>query len=173
MNRAFLTLFGLVAFASVSRAQSSTDLNEGARVTHESDGTTTLGWWGRAGMSYFIQQSEDLISWNYLPVIEPGTDHLVEWSYTLSTDHLFLRLRYTDIPTDDPLSADFDGDGLSNFAEVHTVTDPFVNDAGLDFDADGLTNAEEYWLGTKLKEAADTGAAAAASVGLVVHTDLN
>ena len=173
MNSAIPLLLASLALVGMSRAQSVTDPNEGARLTRASDGTCTLAWWGRAGASYFIQQSEDLADWKYLPVIEPGSDGLVEIALASSANRLFLRLRCTDIPTNDPLAADFDDDGLSNQAEVQCGTDPLATDAALDFDADGLTNAEEYWLGTRIFEAAASGAAASASVALVVHTDLN
>lgn len=173
MNPAISTLLASLAVAGLSLAQGFADPNEGARLTRASDGTCTLGWWGRAGASYFVQESDDLTNWKYLPVIEPGLDALLEIHFQSPANRLFLRLRCTDFPTNDPLAADFDSDGLSNEAEVQYGTDPFTNDAGLDFDADGLTNAEEYRLGTKLREAADTGPAGAAGVALVLHTDIN
>ncbi len=42
-----------------------------------------------------------------------------------------------------------------------------------DPDSDGVTNLEEYWLRTNPNQAADTSSAAAASVRLVLHTELN
>ena len=48
-----------------------------------------------------------------------------------------------------------------------------MNDAAEDPDGDQFTNTEEYWLGTDPKRAADTSVAAAAGVGLVVHTDFD
>jgi len=173
MKPAIPTLLASLALVVLGHAQGFADPNEGTILTRASDGTCTLSWWGRAGKSYFIQQSNDLIRWKYLPVIEPGSDGVVETAFTSSAPRLFLRLLSADVPTDNPLTADFDADGLNNQAEVQCGTDPFANDAGLDFDSDGLTNAEEYWLGTKLGEAASSGVEAAASVGLVVHTDFN
>lgn len=170
MKPAIGTLLSLLALVSLGYSQGLADPNEGARLTREPDGACHFTWWARAGTSYFVQQSDDLIHWKYLPVIEPGTDGVVGTEFTSAEPRLFLRLLSTDIPTDNPLTADFDADGLGNDAEVRCGTDPFASDAGLDFDADGLTNAEEYWLGTRLGEAADS---AAAAVGLVVHTDFN
>lgn len=146
-------------------------LNEGTRL--EYDATNEIWrfqWWGRAGRTYFIQHSEDLVLWNWVPVIESGDDSVKEWGFTSNADRFFMRLRYTDIPTTDPENDDFDGDGVSNLAEIMQGTNPFAwqdtDDDGLpddwelyhfghlnygasdDPDNDGLTNIEEFQLGT-------------------------
>ena len=48
----------------------------------------------------------------------------------------------------DPLRADTDGDGLPDGWEVANGTDPFADDAAADPDGDGLDNAEEFRRGT-------------------------
>ena len=48
----------------------------------------------------------------------------------------------------DPLLADTDGDGLPDGWEVANGTDPFADDAAADPDGDGLDNAEEFRRGT-------------------------
>ena len=48
----------------------------------------------------------------------------------------------------DPLRADTDGDGLPDAWEVANGTDPFVDDAAADPDGDGLDNADEFRRGT-------------------------
>lgn len=173
MKAAIPTLLASLALVSLGHGQGIADPNEGSHLTRASDGACTLSWWGRTGRSYFVQQSEDLIHWQYLPVIAPGSDHVLETAFTSSAPRLFVRLLSADIPTDNPLTADFDADGLSNQTEVQCGTDPIVDDAGQDFDSDGLSNAEECWLGTAVREPADDGTAAAAGIGLVVHTDLD
>lgn len=56
---------------------------------------------------------------------------------------LFLRLRFTDIPTADPEDADFDLDGLSTMAELATHgTDPLETDTDHDGIPDGAEIAE-------------------------------
>ena len=44
-------------------AQTSTDPNEGALLTPgPAAGAYTFSWWGRAGRTYFLQQSDDLLT---------------------------------------------------------------------------------------------------------------
>jgi len=74
-----------------------------------------------------------------MPVIEGGADTALGYGFSTSGDKLFLRVRYTDIPTSNPNSADFDGDGISNWDEVRiggTGTDPFAWDT----DGDGKSD---------------------------------
>ena len=95
------------------------DLNQGTRLTHDSaNDNWTFSWWGHSGKTYFIQQSDDLMSWRYIPVIEPGQDADLEWSFATGADKFFMRLKYTDIATADPFGDDFDGDNISNIDEL-------------------------------------------------------
>ena len=142
-----LLLFSLLVFAclgTVARAQTSTDPNEGCQLSQDSTtGAYTFSWWGRAGRTYFIQQSDDLVTWTYLPVIESGTEQVIQWSFTSNQPQFFLRLKYSDIPTDDPFDADFDGDGISNWNELLQGTDPLV----ANFDNNGLPSDWEAFYG--------------------------
>lgn len=129
-------------------------------------------WTGTDGWTYFIQWSDDLVNWHYIDAIDFGETHDPFDSETNASRH-FLRLRLTNIPTVDPEAADFDGDGISNMAELDDYhTDPFdpdtdhdgvsdgVDTAPLDpetggnplfagdSDADGLSDAAEALLGT-------------------------
>ena len=64
------------------RAQTSTDLNEGMRVTPDSaNDAFSLSWWGVDDRTYFIKQSENLSLWNYVPVIEPGGEEVISWGF--------------------------------------------------------------------------------------------
>ena len=126
MKRVFHLILLLLAGTFGGFAQSSTDLEEGNRLSVDpSTGINTFSWWGRAGRTYFIQQSDDLLNWSYAPLIESGTDQVISWSFSSTAQKYFLKLRYTDMPTSDPLSADFDGDGVSNWDEVQQGGDPF------------------------------------------------
>jgi hypothetical protein len=67
-----LLAVGLMSVMS-AQAQTATDLNEGQRVTTSATtGVFTLSWWGQAGRTYFIQQSFDLLTWQYVPVVMSG-----------------------------------------------------------------------------------------------------
>lgn len=162
---------------SVGQAQTAIDLNEGSRVERDaSNGIWRLKWWGKGGRTYFFQQSDNLNEpWTYLPVIEPGEDSAREWGFTTTGDRLFLRLRHTDFPTDDPWVADFDGDRVGNHDELMLGTDPLGNldtdndglpddwemqhlgsldgNATGDADGDGLSNSDEWTAGTDVSNA--------------------
>ena len=107
-------------------AQTADDLNEGTKL--EYDGTNEiwrLKWWSRAGNTYFMQHSEDLVTWNWVPAIEAGGDSVKEWGFISNGDRFFMRLQHTDIPSTDPENDDFDGDGFSNLEEILAGSHPF------------------------------------------------
>lgn len=136
MMRKLLLLLGAIAFASSASAQSEGDPNEGSHITHDAfNGTFNFSWWGRPGNTYFIQHSDDLMTWEYVPIIESGAGETIEWGFTSSANTFFLRLKYTDEPTNDPALADFDRDGVGNMDELEQGTDPFHL---ADSDSDGL-----------------------------------
>lgn len=135
-------------------------------------------WWGKAGRTYFLQHSENLLEpWQWVPMIESGDDSVKEWGFTTTGDKFFARLQYTDAETPDAAADDFDLDGVSNFDELQQGSDPFAavdrdgnemfddwevrhfgspgQNAADDPDGDGLTNLQESLLGTN-PHAADT-----------------
>ncbi len=89
-------------------------------------GDFDISWEALAGRTYFIQYSSGLMSWSYFPVIEIG-DTTRTWGFSSNEDAFFVRLRHTDIPTDDPWLDDFDDDGVSNWDELQAGLDPFSN----------------------------------------------
>ena len=149
-------------------AQSPGLPNEGSRL--EYDGANRiwrLKWWGKSGRTYFIQHTDDLKrTWQWLPFVEAGNGSVREWGFNPSGDRFFIRLKYSDIPTNNPSLADFDGDRISNLDEVTQGTNPLLapdtNSNGLpddwetfyfgaigqnpnaDPDGDGLTNLQEW-----------------------------
>jgi hypothetical protein len=134
-----------------------------------------LRWHGHAYRTYFVQISDPndhLRKWIWAPIIETGNDENISYEVDGTADKGFFRLWFTDEPTTDPDGGDFDGDGLSNLAEVTMhQTNPLnpdtdgdgmpdgwevlyalnpldAADGSLDPDNDGLTNAQEYQHGT-------------------------
>jgi hypothetical protein len=164
--RTRLTALFLVVFALVSSltSQTSTDPNEGLIFTHDaSDGHFTLSWWGRAGKTYYVQHSSDLIAWEWVldaSAVASGADDILQMSLETNAKSGFFRLVITDEntlpaawlaghgltpgesgsgPNDDP-----DGDGLTNYQEFFLGTNP--NNA--DTDGDGFSDGDEVAAGT-------------------------
>lgn len=152
MRRLLLLLMTWCFGMPLAQAQTATDLNEGVHVT--ADATTSaqvLTWWGKADRTYFVQQSYDLIHWAYVPVVRSGAGAVDGLNFTCTDTRQFWRLKYTDMSTGvlSAEEADFDGDGLSNLAEVtggtdYGKTDPFL----MDSDNDGVSDKQEIDEGT-------------------------
>jgi hypothetical protein len=128
-----------------SLAQSASSPGEGLRAEMGSTpGTVSIKWWGKAGRSYFMQSSSTLVagSWQYLPYIEAGADAVLSYAVnTTTTQKQFVRLVYTDQSYSGSVgAADFDGDGLSNWAELNTY---LTNPLEVDSDGDGLRDGWE------------------------------
>lgn len=109
-------------------------------------------WTGEAGLTYFVQYSQDLQNWQYFPLIDHGVVHDPVDVTPLDASNnplakYFMRLVYTDIPTTDPEGDDFDGDGIPNLYELVSLsTDPLnVSSAGGDSDGDGMPDGWELF----------------------------
>jgi len=135
----------VLLFANSSFAQPAEPWeNEGQSLSEGPvAGDMTYEWWGKSGRTYFIQSSEDLMDWTYIPIIEAGIDDWVEWGFSFTADSIFLRLKFSDIPTINPDTADFDGDDISNWDELLQESDPFGT---LDLNGNGIPDDwEPYW----------------------------
>jgi hypothetical protein len=129
MTKAFRLLFTPIIFALAAMlpAQTSTDTNEGLTLSNTTNTSAfTLSWWGHSGRTYFVQNSEDLHSWSYLPLIESGANAVIQYGFTNTSDRFFFRLKHTDQTASNPATADFDNDGVSNWDELLQGADPFV-----------------------------------------------
>lgn len=137
-------LLGAALFATTATAQLSP--HAPPVVTRTSNGCN-LDWTGQSGVTYFIQYSLDLQTWSYMPVIESGAGSSIGYGFQCDTDDMFIRLHYTDAPTSNPNSDDFDGDGISNWDEVRsggTGTSPLKADTNGDgIRDDGLVYAAQ------------------------------
>ena len=170
--RALFIAFSFGSFLSAIpvRAQTAADVNEGCRLTKDVEtGGCSFAWWGKGARTYFIQHSDDLVTWTYLPLIESGAAAVTEYGFTSTAQKSFFRLRFSDAATGgNPETADFDGDHVGNMTELNQMTDPLgwtdvdgdqvpddwevfqgfnpsnAGDAVLDTDGDGLTNRAEF-----------------------------
>ena len=110
------------------------------------EGGKLIVWYGYVGRSYFVQVSDPndpLRKWTWAPIIEGGNDEEISHEVEGTADKGFFRLQYTDQvpgPNEDLDTADFDGDGLTNWEEIDIYyTDPLNPDT----DGDGLPDGWE------------------------------
>ncbi|MCX6856555.1 MAG: hypothetical protein NTV80_16810 [Verrucomicrobia bacterium] len=190
--RLFYFAFCALAMLGTAFSQTSDEMNEGLiLVPSSTSGSYTLKWYGKPGRTYFVQTSEALTpgTWSYASVIEVGVGGVLQWGLaTTTTQRLFVRLAYTETTfTGAAGAADFDGDGLSNSAELAAHLDPMNADSDgdgmpdgwevaygfnplvpdvntTDTDGDGLTLLIESLLGTNPYVAAQTDIANAANL---------
>jgi RHS repeat-associated protein len=141
MIRRIFTLFCMLALAGIATAQSTSDPNEGFRVSRNGyGGILTFSWWGRSGRNYFIQQSDDLASWNYLPIMDSGANQILQWSLTSSMSRGFLRLQFDDDQNGLPDAWELANYG-PNYRQLH------LDPNGLAPRGDGLTNIQTLFQG--------------------------
>ena len=148
------------AFAEIDRDATDKDLNEGARLFKNGPHQYTFHWWERAGSTYFLQTSVDLVDWSYIPDnILTGNNTADEITLTLpANDRLFVRVVRWPVSVPDPNGADFDFDHVSNFNELRAGTDPLPTYRGRPFpdeDGDGMSDDWEFRFGLNPDSAAD------------------
>ena len=137
-------LFRLIIAGSLTVGQAGANPNEATRLEYDKyNNTWSFTWWGHLGNTYFIQQSDDLVSWRYMPFIIKGEDEMAEWQFSNDKNTTFVRLKYTDMPTSDPRNDDFDSDDISNWDELLQQSDPLATD---DQDSNGIPDDWElFW----------------------------
>ncbi|MCH8474216.1 MAG: hypothetical protein LAT55_03200 [Opitutales bacterium] len=172
--RIHLNLFAFLASSTALLATppppTADSLNSGLLV-HYDDGTESfhLTWWGIDTHYYFIEQTEDLKNWSFVPTVEEGADDPLAMAFQISADRWFWRVRYSNDPESDLLAADYNGIFLSAWDQLQLGYNPFdwvdtdendLHDAwemhyfgalGVDSEGDpnntGLTNADAFVLG--------------------------
>lgn len=173
--RIHLNLFAFLASSTALLASppppTADSLNSGLRVYYD-DGTESfhLTWWGIDTYYYFIEQTEDLKNWSFVPTVEEGADDPLAMAFQLSADRWFWRVRYSNDPESNLLSADYNEIGISAWDQLQLGYNPFdwvdtdendLHDAwelyhfgliGIDPDADsdgdGQTNLQEFNSGS-------------------------
>ncbi|MFZ4774281.1 MAG: fibronectin type III domain-containing protein [Terrimicrobiaceae bacterium] len=158
-------------FVVLADGQEQDAPNEGAKLEYDPANTAwQFKWWAHPGHTYFIQYSSDLQTWNWMPVVESGTDSAKACFLPDAAPPIFFRLQYFKGPSSDPEGDDFDNDGIPNLAEVRRGLSPLntdsdsdfmpdgfevghglnpadSSDAGTDLDGDSLSNIQEFQLG--------------------------
>jgi Bacterial TSP3 repeat len=151
-SRRLILLFCISSIATFALAQSGpvNDGTEGLSLQTLAENTYQASWWARTGRTYFLLHSNDLVSWEYFPLIETGANALVSYGFTNENPNIFVRLRYEDEVYADPYALDSDGDGITNQQELIFKTDPFNADS----DGDGLIDKWEIDLGLDPRDSA-------------------
>jgi hypothetical protein len=148
MKQAFLAAFVALGLFSPALAQAP---QPQPILTQGTSNTWNLDWEGVYGRGYFLQHSDDLVNWQYFPLMEMGWGNTIPYGFASTGDKFFVRLRYTDDTAN--FWGDYDGDGISNWDEIHIHgTDPFNADA----DGDGVPDGAEIGAGT---DPTDSGSA--------------
>lgn len=167
---ALLSSLLLLPLPSIVAQPTTGSLNSGLRIheTGTGPGDFAAEWFGVDGYYYFPQQSMDLVNWSWVGNYGAGNDNVLGFSFSTNADRLFLRLRYSDDPNSDLLSADFSGTRLSNWDTIQLGYDPFLWEDTLenglpdvweifyfgalgvnpqaDASGDGITNRDNYDL---------------------------
>lgn len=131
------------AFFAVSDVGAETQ----ALIAHDSqDNSFLISWFGEPMKFYFIQQSENLVNWNFVPVFEVGDEDTIAWGFKSTAPKLFFRVVHTDDVESDLMQTDFDGDGLTVHQEYLLGSDPFNPDTS----GDGIFDGIAAKLGTPL-----------------------
>lgn len=194
INRLILLLTTLILSASgqlFANPPGPDSINSGLSIAPGPGADTFLiSWWGLDDYYYFVEFSEDLRSWNFVPEVWTGLDAVLSLGYSSTADRLFFRTLASNDPESSLLANDYNNIGLSAWEQIQFGYNPFewvdVDENGLhdawemhhfgatgvdpqaDPDGDGLTNLEEFSIGGDPNAAAS--ATSAASLGLKVFS---
>jgi hypothetical protein len=139
----------LAMLTASALAQSPGELNAGSQVVYTgSSDSYSLSWWGVANSTYLIETSDDLVNWSYLPVVESGSDSVIEWGFTSTSSSLFMKLEYISVPANQLSAAVFNGPedtstGLPGDWELFYFGTLGV-DSTLDPNGEGFTVLQDY-----------------------------
>ncbi len=148
MKRTPALLATLATISLPCLAQSPGETNEGARITAaptlELPNRYRLSWWGISGKGYFIEQSTNLTTWVYYPMVVFGTGDVAELFFVTTARPYFLRLQRID----QPLTFDSDSDTIPDWWEITYSLNPHLaSDAAAISAAGELTNLQKFQLG--------------------------
>ncbi|MFW2478909.1 MAG: hypothetical protein ACN4GF_02090 [Lentimonas sp.] len=136
MNKRILALTFAAVCCGGLHAQTATDLNEGLTISHDPTAFPTLpfelAFWARPNFYYFVLQANDLKGdWSYHDYAVKGISgagglgDVEGFRFDASASMLFFRIEFTNDQFDPILTADFDGDFVTNKAELDQGTDVF------------------------------------------------
>lgn len=135
-----ISFLAFLSLAAVLQADPTADsLNDGLTLEHDPvEDSSLLSWWGIEDRFYFIQQSEDLVKWTFMPIFEVGSDDILSWGFRSNAPKLFFRALHTDDLDSELMLADYDEDGLATWQEYELGSHPFNPDTHGDGIFDGI-----------------------------------
>lgn len=133
-------VFAFLALVLALQAEPTADsLNDGLTLEFDSaEDSSLLSWWGIENRFYFVQQSEDLADWTFMPIFEVGSDDILAWGFRSNVSKLFFRAVHTADINSDLMQADYDEDGLTTYQEYLLDSHPFNPDTSGDGIFDGI-----------------------------------
>ena len=148
-----ILLLGSGLFASTfAFAQSQIDLSLGSTQSGQAPDSASLKFISEAKTYHFIQGSDNLQKWDYLPhaTYGDGTHTQMQMQLSPTGSAHFYRIQSTDDPTQAPASLDFDNDGISNADELRAGTPYhfFKAETRPDPDGDTLLTTFETKIGS-------------------------
>lgn len=157
----FWTALAGLGFAQApDRPNIGLELWSGEYVDTDDDGipdtpSYLITWDGESGRTYFMQMSFDMVNWFFTPAISTGQNGMMFQGVATTADRQFFRLVHTDLGYSGNVEeADFDGDGLSNAADIASGLNPLLGDT----DGDGFTDQQEVAYGSDGNNAASVPA---------------
>lgn len=101
-------------------AQSQIGLSLESTQSGQAPDTATLSFTSEPETYHFIQGSDSLQQWDYLPhaTYGDGTHTQMQMQLSPKGSAHFYRIQSTDDPTQAPASLDFDNDGITNADEI-------------------------------------------------------
>jgi hypothetical protein len=132
-----VTAWSLVAVLHADPTADS--LNDGLMLESDPvEDSSLISWWGIESRFYFIQQSEDLVKWTFMPIFEVGANDIISWGFRSNAPKLFFRAVHTADGDSELMQADYDEDGLTTWREYEEGSHPFNPDTHGDGIFDGI-----------------------------------
>ena len=134
-----LPVLTLLAACPLSAQPTASSPNDGLGIFRDSiEESSLLSWWGIQDRFYFVQESEDLAKWNFLPFFDRGSDDELAWGLKATAPAIFFRVLHTADPESGLMTADYDEDGLTTYEEYLLGANPFDPDTSGDGIFDGI-----------------------------------
>jgi hypothetical protein len=140
-------IFTLALLHAIHAEPAADSPNDGLMLLHDPlEHSSLLSFWGINDRFYFIQQSEDLVKWTFMPIFEVGSDDVISWAFRSNAPKLFYRAIHTSDINSELMQADYDEDGVATALEYGYGSHPFNPDTF----GDGIFDGIAFKLGLQI-----------------------